>query len=126
MGKAKVETPRVCWLCGRNGQADPLDKHHIFGGAFRGKSEKLGLTVYLCHHDCHIFGPDAVHQNRETMQKLQEYGQRLAMDRFGWDEEDFRREFGKNYLPDETPAEVESVAVFGFALLQEDAALPYN
>jgi hypothetical protein len=88
----------TCWLCGRNGTADPLDKHHIFGGAYRAKSQKLGLTVYLCHHDCHIFGPDAAHRNPETMQRLHEYGQRLAMEKFGWDEDDFRREFGKSYL----------------------------
>lgn len=42
-------TGRSCWLCGRNGTAEPLDKHHIFGGAYRKKSEKYGLTVYLCH-----------------------------------------------------------------------------
>ena len=24
-----------CWLCGRNGADDPLDVHHIFGGANR-------------------------------------------------------------------------------------------
>lgn len=33
-------TGRSCWLCGRNGTAEPLDKHHIFGGAYRKKSEK--------------------------------------------------------------------------------------
>ena len=89
---------RECWLCGRNGIADPLDKHHIFGGARRKKSEKYGLVVYLCHHDCHIFGKYAVHNNAETMQMLHEYGQRLGMDKYGWSTEDFIREFGKNYL----------------------------
>lgn len=125
MSKKKNDAPRVCWKCGRNGCSDPLDKHHIFGGAFRGKSEKLGLTVDLCHDRCHIFGQEAVHKNRGAMQELQEYGQRLAMERFGWTVEDFRREFGKNYLPEETPDQAETVSVFGFALL-EDAALPYN
>lgn len=124
MKKAGYELERRCWRCGRNGAQDVLDKHHIFGGAFREKSEKLGLVVWLCHHDCHIFGPEAVHRNSETMQRLHEYGQKLAMDRFGWDIEDFRLEFGKNYLP-ETPDEEESVSVFGFALLPEDAALPW-
>ena len=28
--------------------ASPLDKHHIFGGKNRQKSDKLGLVVYLC------------------------------------------------------------------------------
>lgn len=89
---------RVCWRCGKNGQSDPLDTHHIFGNSSRKKSERLGLCVYLCHHECHIFGPEAVHQNRDTMQALHEYGQRLAMEEMGWTQEDFRREFGKNYI----------------------------
>ena len=36
-----------CWLCGRNGADDPLDVHHIFGGANRKLSDRFGLTVYL-------------------------------------------------------------------------------
>jgi hypothetical protein len=47
--KACAISPAVkeCWLDQRNGYADPLDKHHIFGGAYRKKSEKYGLYVYL-------------------------------------------------------------------------------
>lgn len=89
-----------CFLCGRNGATDPLDRHHIFGSAFRKKSERLGLVVYLCYNRCHIFGPQAAHQNRETMRKLHEYGQRKAMEEQGWTTEDFIREFGRNYLED--------------------------
>lgn len=100
------EQKGCCWLCGRNGSADPLDKHHIFGGSRRSKSEKYGLTVYLCHHDCHIFGEHAVHNNPDTMQALHEYGQRLAMNRLGWDKERFIKEFGKNYI-DSQPERVE-------------------
>ena len=83
-------TERVCWLCGRNGTAEPLDRHHIFGGANRKKSEKYGLTAWLCR--C-----------AETRGALQEYGQRLAMERQGWTREEFARQFGKNYL-DEGPS----------------------
>lgn len=89
---------RRCWLCGRNGNGDPLDRHHIFGGANRKLSEKYGLTVDLCHFQCHIFGQDAVHNNPDTMQELHEYGQRKAMHDNGWSKEDFIRIFGKNYL----------------------------
>ena len=91
-------TGRSCWLCGRNGTAEPLDKHHIFGGAYRKKSEKYGLTVCLCHNSCHIFGERAVHNCRETMDALHKYGQKLAMEQQGWTKEDFIREFGRNYL----------------------------
>ena len=87
-----------CWLCGRNGTQDPLDRHHIFGGANRAKSEKYGLVIYLCHNRCHIFGPNAVHNNRDTMEYIHQYGQRMAMVENDWDEEDFIREFGRNYL----------------------------
>ena len=89
---------RECWLCGRRGSQDPLDRHHIFGGALRGKSEEYGLVVFLCHNRCHIFGRDAAHQSAETMQMLREYGQRKAMEEQGWTVEQFREEFGKNYL----------------------------
>lgn len=89
---------KKCWLCGRNGSVDPLDKHHIFCGANRKKSEKYGLWVYLCHDRCHIFGPDSVHQNKETMDRLHQYGQRRAMQENGWTIDDFIKKFGKNYI----------------------------
>ena len=87
---------RKCWLCGATGGS--LDRHHIFGGSNRKKSEKYGLVVDLCHDRCHIFGKEAAHQNAETMQKLHEYGQRKAMEEQGWTVEDFRRVFGKSYI----------------------------
>ena len=89
---------RYCWLCGRNGANDPLDRHHIFGGANRDKSEKYGLVVYLCHSRCHIFGKYAVHRCAATMQQLREHGQRKAMEENNWTVNDFVSIFGKNYL----------------------------
>ena len=112
----------TCFLCGRSGAGDPLDLHHLFGGALRAKSDRMGLTVMLCHNRCHIFGPEAAHSNADTMRKLHQYGQRLAMERFGWDVDEFRREFGKNYLDDEP--EDGDVMAFGFTVLEE-AGLPY-
>lgn len=93
-----METDRKCFLCGRNGAGDPLDKHHIFGGPYRSKSEKYGLYVYLCHNRCHIYGKISVHQNSKTMNQLKRYGQLKAMKENHWSENDFIREFGKNYL----------------------------
>lgn len=87
-----------CWLCGKNGRQDKLDRHHIFGGANRKKSEKYGLVVLLCHHDCHIFGKYAAHNNAETMQMLHIYGQRKAMKENSWTIDEFRQVFGKNYI----------------------------
>lgn len=95
---------RTCWLCGRNGSSDPLDRHHIFGGSNRRLSEELGLWVPLCHHRCHDGGPNSVHRNAETAQRLHEYGQLKAMRAMGWTAEEFRLNFGKNYLPEEQEA----------------------
>lgn len=109
---------RTCWLCGKNGTDEPLDRHHIFGGANRRKSEQLGLVVDLCHGSCHISGKRAAHRCRETAQALHEYGQRLAMERMGWSTADFVREFGRNYL-DEANAEA---AASGEALIPSGAS----
>lgn len=86
----------VCFLCGAHGQTE---LHHIFGGAYRKKSDKLGLTVYLCHF-CHNEPPYGVHHDVNAMRALKAAGQKAAMQQFGWSREDFIREFGKNYLED--------------------------
>ena len=92
---------RTCFLCGSIGMDDPLDRHHIFGGPFRKKSEKYGLVVDLCHSRCHIFGPFAVHQNADVMMHVKRYGQEKAMREQGWTVDEFIREFGKNYLEED-------------------------
>jgi hypothetical protein len=90
-----------CFICGRNGNGDKLDRHHIFGAANRSKSEKYGLVVLLCHERCHIFGKYSVHQNAEVMDYVHKYGQRKAMAEQGWTVEQFREVFGANYLDDD-------------------------
>lgn len=92
---------RKCFLCGRNGAEDPLECHHIFGGAYRKKSEKYGLVVDLCHNRCHIFFPGSVHQSAKTMRQMKRYGQLKAMHEQDWTEDEFRREFGKSYLEED-------------------------
>lgn len=87
-----------CFICGQNPCGDSLDKHHIFGAALRSKSEKYGLTVYLHHNRCHIFGENAVHVNAKVNRKLQALAQREAMKKYNWTEEDFRKEFHRNYI----------------------------
>lgn len=83
-----------CPLCGYWGS---LENHHIFGGAYRKKSDKYGLTIGLCHC-CHNEPPLGVHHNAGEMLKLKQYGQRKAMAELQWDTERFIKEFGKNYL----------------------------
>ena len=92
---------KKCFLCGRNGNGDPLDKHHIFGASRRNLSEKYGLVVLLCHSRCHIFGEYAVHRNANTMEYLHKYGQRKAMYEQNWTVKQFMEIFGANYLDQE-------------------------
>lgn len=99
------DLPKACFLCGRNGVGDPLDAHHIFGGANRKLSERYALVIPLCHDRCHENGKDAVHRNGAVAQAVHEFGQRLAMERMGWSIEEFRAVFGRNYLPEPSGSE---------------------
>ena len=89
---------RKCFLCGRNGNGDPLERHHIWGGARRQLSERYGLVVWLCGNRCHRTGAYSAHQNGEVAAFLHRYGQEKAMKEQGWTVEEFRAIFGKNYL----------------------------
>ena len=89
----------TCFLCGEPAHwNDPLDRHHIFGGSLRKKSEEYGLVVYLHHNKCHIFGKEAVHNNAKNMLKLKQYGQAKAMAENNWTIGEFRQHFRKNYI----------------------------
>lgn len=88
---------KKCFLCGKNGANDRLERHHIFGGARRNLSEKYGLTVYLCGDMCHRNGKYSAHQNKNTALYLHQYGQRLML-RSGMTNEEFIKLFGKDYL----------------------------
>ena len=117
------DLPQQCFLCGRNGTTDPLDAHHIFGGANRKLSERYGLVVPLCHFRCHESGPKAVHRCRETMDALRAWGQEKAMREQGWSIEDFRRVFGRNYLSEDWKPE--TVEEEGFRETEEDVERPF-
>ena len=83
-----------CLICHSNTW---LEWHHVFGAALKKKSEKYKLMVRLCHY-CHNEPPYGVHQNKENRRRLQAIAQRAAMAKYGWSEEDFRREFYKSYI----------------------------
>jgi hypothetical protein len=76
-----------------------LARHEIFfGTGFRQKSIRLGLVVFLTP-EMHNSGPNDLHNNcHENDLILKRAGQRAAMDYYGWDIEEFIRQFGKNYL----------------------------
>lgn len=83
-----------CFLSGSFGI---VERHHIFGGPLRSKSEQYGLVVELSPWT-HREGPNSAHRSGETAQKLKRYGQMKCMVEQGWDVDTFIREFGRNYL----------------------------
>ena len=82
-----------CFICEQNPCGDPLDKHHIYGGALRDKSEKYGLFVYLHHNRCHIFGNDSAHKNKDMRRRLEQMAKERAMEVYGWTSEEFNKIF---------------------------------
>ena len=83
-----------CEICGKQ---KTLEEHHVWGGAFRKKSERYGAVAYLCVSD-HREGRKAVHKCRETSEKLKAQHQARIMEEQGWTTERFIHEFGKNYI----------------------------
>lgn len=86
----------VCFLCGGGRGLEPLDRHHVFGGAYRSLSERYGLVVWLHHSKCHIFGREAVHQCSRNNRRIRQYAQKKAMEYYGWSAEEYLQLFGKN------------------------------
>lgn len=90
-----------CYLCGAYA---PTEKHHIFGGANRTRSERFGLFVHLCHY-CHNEPPNGVHFNAGNNNRLKKRGQRAFEERFMYEyrcgqdmaRDAFIKEFGRNY-----------------------------
>lgn len=85
---------RCCFLCGRRDRK--LDRHEVFGGAYRGKSKADGLWVTLCHFPCHE-GKDGAQYNREIRDALSAYAQEKAMTAYGWTTDQFIQRYGKNW-----------------------------
>lgn len=83
-----------CYLCGR---CCPTERHHVFGGSNRPKSERYSLVVDLCA-ECHRTGKNAVHRDSAVMDRLHQEFQQKAMQENNWNVADFRAVFHKNYL----------------------------
>lgn len=93
MRRLALQANRECFFCG---QREGLHEHHVFGGtANRKKSDKYGLTVWLCpaHHNMSSKG---VHMNRKQDLILKRYAQKIFEEEYGHDE--FMRIFHRNYL----------------------------
>lgn len=83
-----------CFICGKYCQTEC---HHIFGGANRKKSEKLGLKIDLCHQ-CHNEPPCGVHFDKIINIYIKALGQQQAMQFYNWTIEKFIQEIGRNYI----------------------------
>ena len=94
MSKSIIQDTKECYICGSQRW---LEEHHCFHASNRKISEKYGLKVWLCHY-CHNEPPNGIHQNKKNREALQDKVQRIAMEHYGWDVEDFRKIFGRNYL----------------------------
>lgn len=87
-----LQKNKECYLCGTTLN---LEKHHVFNKFNRDKSEKYGLTVWLCPN--HHRGNFSVHNNRRIDLNLKEIAQDKWESQFGTKEE-FLKEFGRSYL----------------------------
>jgi len=86
-----VNSERVCFWSGESGT---LVRHEIFHGSNRRKSKELGLWVWLTP-EVHM----ALHAGKDQIDKrLKRIGQLMAMSTYNWSTDEFRREFGKNYI----------------------------
>lgn len=98
MSKSIMQEDRTCcYLCKRNGSSDPLEEHHIFGGANRKLSERDGLKVCLCGSLCHRNGIGAVHKNKQASDRLKAEAQKAWEERYGTRGQ-FVKRYGRNYL----------------------------
>lgn len=81
-------TNRISFLSGASGI---LALHHTMNGAFRKKSTRYGLWVWLTPTE-----HDRVHSNQKQLKALKAYSQRKFEALYG--HEKWMKEFGKDYL----------------------------
>jgi hypothetical protein len=73
-------------------------RHEVFfGSANRQKSIKLGLFVFLTP-EMHNMSNQGVHFNKAFDYELKQMGQKAAMEKYNWTIDEFRQQFGRNYL----------------------------
>ena len=74
----------------------PVERHHVFGGPYKKKSERYGFIAPL-RPDLHPNGVFAGKHGKEVDTRLKQMCQAYYEEHIGTREE-FREEFGKNYL----------------------------
>lgn len=96
--------------CFLTGSTYWVERHHIFGGANRKKSELYGLVLPITHifHNEPEYG---IHHNEELDLMIKQYAQRRFEEIYS--HELFMLEFGKNYLYEETDGYELDLSKFG-------------
>lgn len=90
--KSILQSEKECYICGSQ---QWLEKHHVYYGINRKKSEQNGFTVYLCHRH-HNEPPDGVHFNIGVDDELKQTCQ--AAYEKTHSREQFTNIIGRNYL----------------------------
>lgn len=91
--KSIIQFEKECYVCHCK---EPLHLHHIMeGSANRKKSDKWGLTVYLCPNH-HNLSSQGVHFNKKLELELKQKAQVNFELLYGHD--NWMNEFGRNYL----------------------------
>lgn len=81
-----------------NVRREGLHRHEIFyGSLYRRRSIEDGLVVFL-PPELHNMSDKGVHFNKKFDLELKQLGQQVAMDYYGWTEQDFIDRYGKSYL----------------------------
>ena len=82
----------------RNHREDGLHRHEVFfGTANRKKSIRDGLVIFLTP-ELHNMSDNGIHFNRNFDIAAKRSGERAWLDYYGKTIDDFRQEYGKNYL----------------------------
>lgn len=95
MAKSILQEEKHCRICG---SVRDLEEHHVFGAANRKRSDRDGLTIWLCadHHR----GARGIHFNRKTDLYYKRQAELIWIRHYGKTVKDFIAEYGKNYLWD--------------------------
>lgn len=95
MSRSVISNERVCFICKTPYN---LHRHHIFAGARRDASERLGAWVYLCarHHNMSSMG---VHNSHDLDSKIKAFAQ-TKLEENGMSRSEFIATFGRNWRSD--------------------------
>lgn len=78
-----------CIECHKTSEKIKIDKHEVFGGAYRQTSIKWDMIIPLCR---------CCHDDEKIEKKWEKIGQQTFMDYYNMNEEEFIKIFGWNYL----------------------------